>query len=266
MKSLRRTLVFLACHAALWAQRGDTLYQKAITDSTASPVISGNIRTIGQPFHLAYAVFSDAPGQTCSSLNQTGNLEAPSLDIVASYNNVNSVVITNNVRILNPGSGVANDRFRMLATASGAFPYVQVQVGAYNNTNCRVNVWYSGSIVDLDVKKPPVYSGTFDNLRWSAFNTSSSGDNDLVSALSNARITVYGFYLYNTTAQTLQLKDVKSDATVNPLAYLTTFCTGCSQSLPVTGFPYWRSSLGGKVALNLGAATAVSGFIVYRYE
>jgi hypothetical protein len=247
------------------AQGSNTVYQQVGTNVDAS-FESTPVRNIGQPYHIAIAVFHNAPGHTCTAVSGSAqSFNIPQLDIEASADNVHYFIITNYTRAITPSSSAPGNTYRMISSAAGAFPFVQITLGNFDDTNCRADVFYSGSLAGLDIKKYVDYGTGSDKVQ--VFIIDTNADATIVSSAGvNVRIVVYGWQLFNTTSQTVDLIDVRPDATSTYLQRLNTWCTGCSESYPNTNFPLWNTSMGGSLFLHVTGGTRVSGFVQFRYE
>jgi hypothetical protein len=252
-----------------FGQRSDTVFFQVALNSSGTPNIvalppSANI---GQPYHLVYAEFGDAPGHTCT--NVTSTTVPPIVDIWAGGSaDINSqAIITNYARIITPNGGSPTNRYRMLASAAGSYPFLSIEFAGWDTVNCIATVLYTGSLSSIDIKKYADF-GTFnDRLNTFLIQINTSGDNVIIPEVcANCRITVYALVLYNVTAQTIIVKDIRSGGGFTPLMYLTTYCTGCEVVMPNTNYPILTTTLGGSIAINLQNSTAVSGYIAYRVE
>jgi hypothetical protein len=250
------------------AQQTNTVYAQLVTNSQVANIFVTlpSKYNIGQPFHLVTATLADAPGHTCSNVNPDPNTNGPFLDVYAGpLATTNTSLITNYTRVVTPGSTSPTNRFRMIVSAAGAYPIIQVNFANYDNTDCMASIFYSGGLVAIDVKKYTTFGGISDALHTLPINATTS-PTIIVPGSTNITIVVYGLILYNPTAQTVTIQDLRADTvTANPIVTLTTFCAGCSLVLPNTNFPIFRGSMGGSIRLSFGA-TPVTGMVMFRFE
>lgn len=256
--------------AGLHAQGPQTVFAQLVSNS-ASPDITVSIDpkyNLGQPYHLLTAILSDAPGQTCAVVQPNPGLAGPFLDMLGrTVSSVEFSVITNYSRVISPGSTSPTNRYRMLTSAAGAFPLLGMHFADYDTTKCRASIFYSGSLTAVDIKKYTTFGTLVDELVTAPIDITTAGDHILVSAVPNAKISVYAIVLFNTTGpQSLTFTDHRIDASTTTLMFLNSFCTGCLIQLPNTNFPLFTTSLGGSLVLNMSAATPVSGLIMFRNE
>lgn len=249
-------------------QRGDTVYYQVTTNAVANGGATlPSSQSIGQPYHILLANFSDRPGRTCT--NVSSNFNVPAIDIFGGGTPALAAVqpITNYVRVIRPATTQAESRYRMIASASGAYPYITFGYRDWNTTDCQLSLLYSGSLSTLDIKKYADVGSIYDSLQFQIINVNTAGNNTIVSVgCPDCRITVYGLVLFNQTTQTISVQDIRSDAGVVDLMRFTNWCTGCQVALPNTNFPLFTTSTGGLLNLSLSASTAVSGYILYRVE
>jgi len=253
----------------LYSQQGNTVFAKIITGATSGNAVQlvPSKYMVGQPFHIATAIFSSRTGQTCNSAINSSTLTIPSLTILASYDGVVFTDITNYSRVITPNQSVpASNSYRMMSSASGAFPFIELNVANWNSANCKVDVFYSGTISSLDIKKYADFGTANDTLQTFPFSTNSAGVFDLVSGGVTTRTVVYGLVIYNQTSQNLTLQETRTDAAVVQLMRLTGFPTGGMLSIENSNFPMFATSPGGTLQLVLQNATNVSGVVVFRSE
>lgn len=250
-----------------FGQRADTVYYQVATN-TANNSFQTDIpaaNNIGQPYHILYVDFFDAPGKTCNSPVDAATFTPPVADILGG-DGLSQSVITNYTRIIQPQSGGVGNKYRMVSSAAGAFPFLSVAVNNWDNVNCRANIFYSGSLSSIDIKKYADFGSTSDPLRTLTISVT-AGDNLIISQpCLSCRIVVYSLILFNQTSQTVILQDVRKDAGVVNLMTFTSWATGAQVALPNTNFPVFSTSVGGSLNIHLTGATTVSGMVSFRVE
>lgn len=267
---LCRIVIGLMLVISAYGQRQDTVFFQVTTNAIANggAVLPAG-QSIGQPYHLLVANFSDRPGRICA--NVSANFAVPSIDIFGGGSPALAAnnPITNYVRIIRPSIGsTPESRYKMMASAAGAYPFISFGYRDWNQTDCQLALFYSGSLSTLDVKKYADFGTTYDSMQMFPINISTAGNSSIVSpGCADCRTIVYGLVLYNATAaQTIQLRDVRSDAANIPLMILTNYCAGCQLQLVNTNYPMFSTTPGGNLTLNLSAATPVSGYVLFRVE
>jgi hypothetical protein len=255
----------------LLAQRGDTVFY-TVGSAIGVDSFQGSIpasSNIGQPYHILFATFSDKPGRTCSSVIKSNSTSPPQLDMEGGSSSSFTLQnpITNYSRIIQPQTQSATNRYRMIASAAGSYPFLSVFLSNWDDNNCQVNVFYSGSLSAIDVKKYADFGTGADLLFTSRVFAIGAGNSTIVNkACDQCRIVVYGLILYNVTAQDVLINDVPSAGQPNPILALTGYAAGGQLVVPNTNYPMFTTGAGGSVVLNLSVGTAVSGMITFRIE
>jgi hypothetical protein len=130
MRYLIGTILFLNC--LMYGQQTNTVYQNLVTNTGTSPFTSTTVTNIGQSNHQVSVTLSNAPGKTCSNFTVLGQLQ---------YSYDTAIWLAFGA----PTSGSST-----LAPAtwygSGAYPYVQFYIAGFDNVNCRLTAYYSGTI------------------------------------------------------------------------------------------------------------------------
>lgn len=262
-----RLLCALALAGAAFGQ-DVAVSQQVITNGSTAQITSGNVQNIGQPYHLVFAKFTDQPSKTCGVIS-SGAFAIPLVAIQASWDGVNFTDVTNVVRPLNPSSSGSTDRYRMLVSAGGNYPYVRVFVNVYDNANCFVNAWYTGGRVAVDVTKAFSFNNNYaDQTKNTNIDIASSGTNTLLSATGFCQWAVYGLTLYNsTTSNTITLFETRTDSANVTWATLDTVAQNqAAIQLPDTGVPYYQTTPGATLKITTSGNGPVSGFITARCQ
>lgn len=253
----------------LSAQQSNTVFTQVITAATTDSTTT-NVATrymVGQPYHMAVAIFSNRPTRTCSSVIHPVSFTIPVLSIYGSYDGVTYTDITLYTRPINPGSSApATNAYRMMSSGSGAFPYLQLGIGNWNSTDCKVDVFYSGTIQSLDIKKYADFGTTTDTLRTFSVAISGGATTTIVSAAPNTRVVVYGYMLTNSATNNITFQDVRSDAAVVVIGVFNNTPAGAMLTAPNTNYPLFSTSPGGTLTIVTTGAGTLSGFLDFRAE
>lgn len=254
--------------SSLLAQQGNTVFAKVISANTSgdnSTVVPSKYM-VGQPFHVATAIFSSRTGQTCSDVTNTTTLSIPGLSILASYDGAIYSDITNYTRVINPNSvAPASNTYRMMSSAAGAFPYIALQISNWNTVQCKVDVFYSGSISGLDIKKYTDYGTTSDTLAIVPVNITTATTTVVSNPIAQSRIVVYGWVLANQSTQNITFSDLRMNASVTTMTNFNNVGT-TTLIAPNTNYPLLQTSPGGTLRITTTAAVTLSGFLLIRYE
>jgi hypothetical protein len=139
---MRRALFIFALAVAARAQ-SNTVIQKLITNSAgtgAGIIITSPVNNIGQTGHSVYTQMSNAPAKTCTATFIKAQLEfsfdGTNYNYFGSPNNTTGDLGTISV------TGYTSFTF----AGSGLFNYVRFHVYEFDNVNCRVSAWYTGTI------------------------------------------------------------------------------------------------------------------------
>lgn len=261
---VRRLAIIGLLALSLMAQRSDTIYYSAGTFQTSTVVTLPAFASIGQPFHMLTAIWSDKSGHTCTNVQNTGTFVPPTLEILAGYSLdvQQTYAITNTARSPQAtNAGLATDRWRRIVSATGAFPYVQLWVDNWNTTDCQVSLFYSGGLAALDIRKYADFTTTTaDRLMETAFT---AGGDIVCPGHVNATCTVYGLILTNSggATATVTITDTRNNATTATVAIFD-IAAGGSIEIPNSNYPIIASSFGGQ--LTATGAAGVHGFILNR--
>lgn len=252
----------------LYPQQGNTVFAKvisaAIVDDTTVTVPSKYMK--GQPYHMATAIFSPQPTKTCDSVINPVSFSIPSLAIYGSYDNVVYTNITLYSRPVNPNSQQTNNKYRMISSASGAFPFIQVSISNWDSANCKVDVFYAGTIQSLDIKKYADFGTLNDRVQTFNVNISGAATTPIVGGITNGRVVVYAYMLVNSATNNITFEDIRSDTSTVVLGLFNSTPAGAVLNLPNTNFPLFVTSPSGTFNIITTGAGTLSGFVDYRIE
>lgn len=187
-----------------FAQGPPTVVFKTIqTAVSTTPFTSNTVSTgFGPLYHKITAVIRSAPLATCT--NQIMVLQA-----VVSMDGTTFYTPTDGDNLHSHFNGSYSGNFAVHEVIfNGLYPFVQASISQFDNTNCVVDLFYSGSLSPIAATYP--YSSL-------ATTPSTSGDSNIVSAPSNVirGTNLIGLSLYNqTAAQTVILKCAPSGGTL----------------------------------------------------
>jgi hypothetical protein len=105
----------------------------------------------------------------------------------------------------------------------------------------------------------------FINCKQADISISSSGDNTVVTAVSNRPIKVHQIFLVANGA--VNVKFGNGDATQSPTYFNATainLSSGGSITLQYTGQPWWVTTVGNGFSINLSGAVACTGRVYYQ--
>jgi hypothetical protein len=119
----------------------NVIYQHLITAGTSTGVNTNITNNIGQAQHTLTAIFKNNGANTCSTPN-------PILALQASYDNVTYFTISLGPTRLNPSY---NNALIYTLGSAGNYPYLRSSVILFDNTNCTIDLYYSGSVVSQNV-------------------------------------------------------------------------------------------------------------------
>lgn len=252
----------------LFAQQDNTVFAKIITAVVAdTTTVVPSKYMVGQPYHMAVAIFSNRPTRTCSSVIEPTSLSIPVLSVGGSYDGVTYTDITLYTRPISPGSSSpSTNAYRMISSGSGAFPFLRLTVGNWNTVDCKVDVFYSGTIQSLDIKKYADFGTTTDTLRTFSIAISGAATTTIVSSAANTRIVVYGFMLTNSATNNITFQDVRADASTVILGVFNNTPAGAGLNAPNTNYPLFATSPGGTLNIITTGAGTLSGFLDFRSE
>jgi hypothetical protein len=98
-----------------------------------------------------------------------------------------------------------------------------------------------------------------------AISAATLGDNAIVTAVPNKKVRVRGFALYNSVATVQNAKWRSGTTDITGLAYSTAIGLLASGQAPTNDFLF-ETVAGQALNLNLSAATATGGWVVYTLE
>lgn len=149
MVSKLATLTILFC-GLMFGQSRNTVFQ-TLGENISNPFVSSPVTNIGQSGHLAMVLFSDAPGQTCTSPTGTGYFEGSPSNVANTYARFGmGTTQTNTLTQRNS-----------YITANSSFPYVRFRLTAFVNANCRAAIYYVGTtaVPPINNTQGPVPNG-----------------------------------------------------------------------------------------------------------
>ncbi len=259
MKKLLLLITFLIPIVA-FAQPQYTVYQQMITSSVALAP-TGTVRNIGQTGHLLLLQFVNNPPNVCAGHVTNVRLEG-------SYNNIQFTPIGRSI------VGVAADANGNLISstfATGAYPYVRVNVVGFDNVNCRLNGWYTGTLAGLAISNIATTQFRLQDGAGAALATVDAGGGlkvnlgavanfstgmvavPNVAALVTALPTgILSMYCVNITANTVTL--TMTDNQAGPITYISAFPIPPNGILIPANFVYSLPILG----INWVASAAAS--------
>lgn len=180
---LKLQLGILLALCVAFAQRGDTIYQRIVTDN-ATGLPSSVVRNIGQSQHTLFFTYTDNGGACI-----LGNF-AP-IHLEGSHDNSTWVRLSPAQANLVNTSGT---NYVGWIAAYGAFPYVRVNFTSVPAL-CKANAWYTGTVPP--VAFPQMLMGLSSNYK-SAYVTPNAADVTVVAPLTaTGRVVVYGVDVYN---------------------------------------------------------------------
>lgn len=133
---MRLLFALIFCSGVGWAQNDLTTYQALFLTQSTAPANSNAVRNIGQAAHTAYILFTNAPAQVCP---------AGAADLGWEHSFDGSVWTRFGTQL----AAIALNADGQLATtinAYGAYPRVRMRIRSFDTVQCRVSIWYSGSV------------------------------------------------------------------------------------------------------------------------
>lgn len=272
---MKRLILLLMFCLGAFGQQENTVFATVTTNYYASNTLDYVLPPkymIGQAYHQVMFILGDITSNSCNGsvidASLTGT-DAPHVFIQASYDGVNYTDITNYVRDLNVGSGSPTNRFREVATSTGAFPFIEVSVEDWDNTKCQATVYYTGSIQGVDFRKYSDFTGETDILNQTPISIDGPGTETIItnSADMNMAPVVYGVLICTAVgSNNISFNDHNSitstDSTIFDLVLATEGCI----TLPNTTYPYMKLSFGGELQITSTATGFVTGLVLWRGE
>lgn len=235
------------------AQRTDTIYQTIRTNADSSFNNSFvTVRNIGQNLHTIAISFSNNGGNTCRTSSGNGGAQVKvSWDGFFFFDPLHGV--ENNIPY-------AYDTFGAYAASfsfKGAFPFVMLTTLNGDDTNCRMNMWYSGNISG-NLSDPSTFNSTQDSTSIIAgyYGNAVIGNNTLIAAhaTNDCRFVVYEMIVSNQTAgQTLLFT-----AGATPWLNLYNLQAGQTFVLPNSGRAHFTMPSNQNLVMNASAGTGVT--------
>lgn len=267
MRRLLLSVLFALLVGIGSAQQRDTVYDHVLTDNQSDPALAtlGASKNIGQIQHMWTVIFDDAPTKTCSNIGE------PEFLPQGAYEPTFSPFITEaaKVQVIDAGSG--NIRI-VTITAAGAYPYNRLQVQSYDEVNCKINVFYSGTVNPISDYNQGLGIGNSSNIYTLLESPIVITDSNIFTIPSGGKgisIVVYGLTLYNSGASsTVRLGFTTATPDTFAKLRLDAFCDSCGMVWPVTGHAYTKIAAGEALEIETTSATGatLSGQIIYRFE
>ena len=264
---MKRILLLILFTGSLFAQRQDTIFQ-VVFNATQTLGESAAITNIGQPYHILTMSVADAPSKTCSAWGAGGL--GGRVELEGSFDNITYIRIGQPVSTLLKGTP-------SLVWGYGAFPYLKVNYIDGDTTNCTLTVTYSGSL--YGTKITPVYDSNVKNGFVSTTFLSTGAGDITVGPCGNytKNVSVYGFYINNTTAGTLTgnvIKTVSSTAaTIDSMNLGSIAALGSvwmkAESVPILGANQGTAAFLAVPPVNVvitTSAAGLTGWVLYRCE
>jgi len=262
MKNIKFALVFitlLCCiSCSTKAQPSNTIYQTFATNATlgSSSVVYGPVfPNIGQTFHqLEYFISAKSGHTNCAGMNGAG---APIAQFIGSYQNDYSKgnVMPQRIYLTGLSDGLA---YNFYDQATGAFPYIFIFIANFDNTNCQLSVYYTGTVYPFaapakgtDVEVSTTYGTSGAHVAVAKFT------NAIVPLNLNAAV------ISNSDAgQTVTLSCASGGSTSAVTLYLN---TGQQVVMPFTGQDYMKCFTSTDFVVTLGASSNVGVKLQFTY-
>lgn len=151
---MRATWLLLAA-GLLWGQGQQTIFQSVYIDQIVFPLNSSPVSNIGNSGHLIWVKLDARPTKTCGT-PQTVNVGLEGSFDNATWSPIGAQLSSVAVDI--------NGNLITTTTAQGAFPFARIAIRSFDNVNCKISVWYSGTvgsqnIVEVTNLAPPSGGG-----------------------------------------------------------------------------------------------------------
>lgn len=230
-------------------QRTDTVFQpNLILNATATPAL-GTVdasRNIGQMQHEVVVILSDAPTKVCAGQNIDASFEA-------SFDNSTFFSVGPILRAVSTAVSGASTTFSANHRVNGAYPFIRFRITTFDTVNCLATVHYVGTLSSLpDHAEQRAFTEGFTR---ADISQNTIGTFNIVAALSGRSIAVYGLVLSSSAVQTIRLRGVAIFMAANS----TVVWTPSAKVYTATG-------LNSALTLELTAAQAIEGFVIYRYQ
>lgn len=210
---------------------------------------SPNVGITGNPL---VTVSNSSFSVTGSTVNVVGSFTATTVGI-SSVNvvNVPSVIISGTPSVLAAQSGTWVNTLQVLNSA-GSATSVGYSAGAQNIPVSIIGSNVIASSVTFATPTTTVFS-------TATINTSSSGDNTIVSAGGSQTVRVFRIFIVVGSSTTISIKDGSSFSMSGPM----TFGAGGSYILDFDGDPWFVTSPGNNFIINQTGTAQISGRVYY---
>ena len=190
---VRTIFMLLLSVVAALSQQQDTVFQTVVLNRNSVGTFSVT-RNIGQSAHLVAVVATQSsPPTPCVTIVAT-------LSLRGSFDNVSWVTLQQ--VSINTVTGSAGDSSTSSFTATGSFPYLQVQILDIQNTStCGVSLYYSGTLnIGTNSSNYPVRR---DNFRTATGITGVGTGVNVGQCAGSATVAVYSLQVINQNATAL---------------------------------------------------------------
>lgn len=263
MKSTKLFIIisFLLCTVACntsKAQPSNTIYQTFATNASlgSSTTVYGPVfPNIGQTFHqLQYDVTAKLGHTNCTGMNAAGT---PAAQFIGSYVNdyTKGNILPQRIYLTGIADGLAYNFYNQ---ATGAFPYVFILIANFDNVNCNLSVYYTGTVYPFAAP-----TKSTDQEVSTTYNT--SGDHVALAHLTNGIVplNLTAAIISNSDAgQVITFKCTSGGSTAPVTVYLT---NGGNIVLPFTGQDYMKCFTSTDFVVNLGSSTNVGIKLQFTY-
>lgn len=253
-------LVLLGLTSTANCQQQQTVYQSVGTGISATGVVGANLQNIGQSFHLVSVFARNAPAQTCPALSGT-------LALQGSFDN--SQWLNVRVQQFSGTSGVFGGAF----AAQGAYPLLRVNALSGLDSQCVLDVGYSGNVTGSQITSSiPVRGDNFASVSGRITGSGSTITGPVCAA--NMFAMFYGGYFTNVGAAILTnaagLQATTNGVSTGLVVSLEKLAVGASLVLPqgprpyVIGLPNATQTIGYQI--NAAAGDVIVYNLLFRCE
>lgn len=244
-----------------WGQGTNTIFQ-TLSSNVNGNSVTGNIRNIGQAYHLATVLLRDNVPNVCASREGDVTFEG-------SHNNtVFFTIVQSSIGVVIP-TGVAAYKFVKNIEGYGSYPYIRIRVQNTDNVNCRYDVVYSGNINSPPrsiQKVDPIAITSPGALSYVELAPNAIGVNLGLTAVNGGKIVIYGLEITNVTVgQDIVIQTTNGGGTT-PIKTLTGMAAGFNQLLPIQDSPWYVGLISGTIDFVLTNNTTVYVGIWYLVQ
>lgn len=264
-----RLLVSLLPVVFLFGQRTDTIFEHTIKDAVTANVISEPVRNIGQSNHQIVVIFADQNEKTtCSYPGAAYSDPYISIDGKTREAELFTPTTAKLDKVLAAFS--ATERHKYVVYGYGAYPFIYARIAGMDDKNCKVNVWYSGSLYPFsNPGQNPTFTTYYSPLLSYAGTLVNIGENTIIAAMAvpPRAISIHSLTLINAAAQDIQIREKKADGK-SYQEILDCLSCGAGQTVvwPVSGIPYHRTDMTSALVITTTAKTAVNYSLLVRLE